>query len=129
MSSGRLRSGSRVSVERANRSQIRAEGAAADCVGHLRDIEELFLIRLEAIAAIDEPVIPAAGMGARAMNLKPDGQAAAPERWAEDRQYLRNDVGEALAAFRGVARRRLPISLRYLRSNGDEAGSIPGGVD
>ena len=77
-----------------------ASWAAKEIVCHLRDIEELFLIRLEAIAAIDEPVILAAGMGARAMNLKPDGQAAAPERWAEDRQYLRNDVGEALAAFR-----------------------------
>jgi hypothetical protein len=87
-----------------------ASWAAKEIVCHLRDIEELFLIRLEAIAAIDEPVIPAAGMGARALNLKPDGQAAAPERWAEDRQYLRNDVGEALAAFR----RRREETLAHL---------------
>ncbi|PYN52788.1 MAG: hypothetical protein DMD94_21130 [Candidatus Rokuibacteriota bacterium] len=43
-----------------------ASWAAKEIVCHLRDIEELFLIRLEAIAAIDEPVILAAGMGARA---------------------------------------------------------------
>jgi hypothetical protein len=74
--------------------------AAKEIICHLRDTEELFMIRLEVIAAMDEPMIPAAGMGARAMGLKPDGGPAAPDRWAEDRQYLRNDVGEALGAFR-----------------------------
>lgn len=44
------------------------------------------------------------------LNLKPNGQAAAPERWAEDRQYLRNDVGEALTAFR----RRREETLAHL---------------
>jgi len=84
--------------------------AAKEIVCHLRDIEELNLIRLEAIAAIDEPRLSAAGMGARALNQKPDGQAAAPERWAVDRQYLRNDAGEALAAFR----RRREETLAHL---------------
>jgi uncharacterized damage-inducible protein DinB len=74
--------------------------AAKEIICHLRDTEELFMTRLEAISAMDEPVIPAAGMGARAMGLEPDGGPAAPDRWAEDRQYLRNDVGEALGAFR-----------------------------
>ena len=74
--------------------------AAKEVICHLRDTEELFLLRLEMIAALDEPVIPAAGMAARALRLKPDGQAAAPERWVEDRQYLRNHAGEALDAFR-----------------------------
>jgi len=27
-------------------------------------------------------------------------QPAAPDRWAEDRQYLRNDIADALATFR-----------------------------
>jgi hypothetical protein len=74
--------------------------AAKEIICHLRDTEELFLMRLEVIAAVDEPMIHAAGMGARAMGLKPDGGPAAPDRWAEDRQYLRSDVGEALGAFR-----------------------------
>lgn len=84
--------------------------AAKEIVCHLRDTEELFLLRLEVIAALDEPIIPAAGMGARAMSLKPDGQPAAPDRWAQDRQYLRNDVVEALAAFR----RRREETLAHL---------------
>ena len=84
--------------------------AGKEIVCHFRDIEELFLIRLEAIAAIDEPILPAAGIGARVLNLKPDGQAAAPDRWAEDRQYLRNDAGEAVAAFR----RRREETLAHL---------------
>jgi hypothetical protein len=74
--------------------------AAKEVICHLRDAEELFMLRLEMIASIDEPMFPAAGMGARAMNLKPDGQPAAPDRWAEDRQYLRNDAAEALRTFR-----------------------------
>jgi DinB superfamily len=92
------------------RRPVATSWAAKEIVCHLRDIEELFLLRLEAIAAMDEPMLPAAGMGARVLNLKPDGQAAAPERWAEDRQYLRNDVGEALAAFR----RRREETLAHL---------------
>ncbi len=74
--------------------------AAKEIVCHLRDIEELFLLRLEVIAALDEPVIPAAGLGGRALNLTADGRPAAPERWAEDRQYLRHDAVAALATFR-----------------------------
>jgi hypothetical protein len=38
----------------------------------------MFLLRLEAIAAVDEPLIAPAGMGARMLALKPDGQPAAP---------------------------------------------------
>ena len=34
-----------------------------------------------------------------------------PDRWAEDRQYMRNDAGEALTAFR----RRRAESLAFLR--------------
>jgi len=34
-----------------------------------------------------------------------------PDRWAEERQYLRNDTGEALAAFR----RRREESIAFLR--------------
>jgi hypothetical protein len=74
--------------------------AAVEIVCHLRDAEELFLLRLETIAAVDEPLLPAAGMGPYALRLEREGQPAAPDRWATDRQYLRNDTGEALASFR-----------------------------
>jgi hypothetical protein len=85
--------------------------AAKEIICHLRDSEELFLMRLELIAAMDEPMIPAAGLGPRALALTTEGQPAAPDRWAEDRQYLRNDAAEALAAFR---RRREEV-LAHLR--------------
>ena len=72
-----------------------ASWAAIEVVCHLRDIEEMALLRLEVMAALDEPVIAATGMGARILAQKPDGQPAAPDRWARDRQYLRNDPNTA----------------------------------
>jgi len=59
--------------------------AATEVLCHLRDTEELFAGRFEVIAANDEPRLPSFGP---------------PDRWAEERQYLRNDAGEALVAFR-----------------------------
>lgn len=68
--------------------------AAKEVICHLRDTEELFTARLEMIAAMDEPVFAVAGQGARVLTLD------TPDRWAEDRQYLRNDAAHALATFR-----------------------------
>jgi hypothetical protein len=58
--------------------------AAKEVVCHLRDTEELFMERFQMILAMDEPKL--SGLN--------------PDRWAEERQYLRNDVNGALAAFR-----------------------------
>jgi uncharacterized damage-inducible protein DinB len=58
--------------------------AAKEVICHLRDTEESFMARLNVIMAMDEPKL--AGVN--------------PDRWAEERQYLRNDVTDALAAFR-----------------------------
>jgi len=58
--------------------------APKEIVCHLRDIEEAFMMRFQTIVASDNPRL--AG---------PD-----PDRWAEERQYLRNDATAALAAFR-----------------------------
>ena len=59
--------------------------APREIVCHLRDTEEVFLTRLEQIVAMDvDPV---------------HGNADA-DRMADERQYLRNSVDEALAAFR-----------------------------
>ncbi len=71
--------------------------AAKEVVCHLRDIEEMFMGRFELILSADEPKL--------AFN------PAMPDRWAEERQYLRNDVGEALAAFR----KRREESLAFLK--------------
>ncbi len=71
--------------------------AAKEAVCHLRDTEELFQGRFELILAMDEP------------KLAPMSPTT-PDRWAEERQYLRNDAGEALAAFR----KRRQESLDFL---------------
>jgi hypothetical protein len=58
--------------------------AAVEIVCHLRDTEELFQSRFQQILAMDEP------------HLLP----VDPDRWAEERQYLRHDAAHALGAFR-----------------------------
>lgn len=90
--------------------------AAKEIVCHLRDVEELFQIRFHTVVALDEP--PILVMGASASDLAAwriggsIGHPLDPGRWAEDRQYLRNDTQEALAAFE---RRRAEV-LVLLRS-------------
>jgi uncharacterized damage-inducible protein DinB len=59
--------------------------AAKEVVCHLRDTDEGFGVRFDQILAMD---------------TDPRLNPINPDRWAEERQYLRNDVGEALAAFR-----------------------------
>jgi DinB superfamily len=69
--------------------------SAKEVVCHLRDTEEHFLNFAQAVLDMDEPPY----------------SPGETERWVEDRQYRRNDTGEALAAF---ARRRTE-SLAFLR--------------
>ena len=77
---------------------------AKEIVCHLRDVEELFLVRFMTMLAMDEPKILAFGAAPR--DLAPWGIGNAvghpldPDRWAEERQYLRSDTADALAAFR-----------------------------
>lgn len=72
--------------------------AANEVICHLRDIEEVYFVRFHAILANDDPKLYA--------------NPSAADRFAEDRQYLRNDAGQALTAFR----RRREESLALLRS-------------
>jgi hypothetical protein len=69
--------------------------APKEVVCHLRDAEELFMIRFETIMAADDPKLTALD----------------PDRWARERQYLKNDALEAVAAFR----RRRDESLAFFR--------------
>ena len=71
--------------------------AANEVICHLRDIEEVHFVRFQTILASDDPKVYA--------------DPSAADRFAEDRQYLRNDAGQALAAFR----RRREESLALLR--------------
>ncbi|HXA96790.1 MAG TPA: DinB family protein [Candidatus Dormibacteraeota bacterium] len=66
-----------------------------EVICHMRDTEESFMMRFLAIMEMDEP---------RFLPVEPD-------RWATERQYQRNDAGEALQAFRV----RREESLRFLR--------------
>jgi DinB family protein len=70
--------------------------AVVEVLCHLRDIEESFVARMQIILAMDEP---------KFLPVEPD-------RWAVERQYLRNDAEEALVAFR----KRREESLAFLRA-------------
>src|SRR5207247_9421539 len=69
------------------RRPARDAWAPVEVVCHLRDLEESFHDRLTAILASDEPRFATTN----------------PNRWADERQYLRHDAPDALRAF---ARRR-----------------------
>ncbi len=60
--------------------------AAKEAICHLRDVEEMFTGRFGMILAMDNPKLAF--------------DPTTPDRWAEERQYLRNDAQLALAAFR-----------------------------
>jgi hypothetical protein len=87
--------------------------APKEVVCHLRDVEELFLIRFQTILAVEDP--PILTLSATPEALAPwgiggeIGHPLDPDRWAEERQYSRSDGLEALRAFR--RRRREVIGL------------------
>jgi hypothetical protein len=72
--------------------------AANEIICHLRDSEDVYFVRFHVILSNDEPKIYV--------------DPSAADRVAEDRQYLRNDTAQALAAFR----RRREESLALLRT-------------
>ncbi len=75
--------------------------AAKEVICHLRDTEESFMARFDVIMAMDDPKL---------IGVNPD-------RWAEERQYLRNDVTDAIAAFR----KRREETLAFFRGlKGDQ---------
>ena len=57
--------------------------APVEVLGHLRDSEEWFVVRCRMILAMHEPAFPRSN----------------PDRWARERQYLRHDAGDTIAAF------------------------------
>jgi len=73
--------------------------APVEVLCHLRDTEESFLHRFRLVLLMDEPRFPTTN----------------PNRWAAERQYLRNDSAQALAAFT----RRRGETLALLRGLSD----------
>jgi uncharacterized damage-inducible protein DinB len=57
--------------------------SAKEIICHVRDTEEFFLNRFQMILSFPEPQF----------------SLADAERWVMERQYLRNDAGEAISAF------------------------------
>jgi len=81
-----------------------ASWSATEIICHLRDVEELFRIRFHTILALDDPQILTFGAEPAALAAwgigGPIGHPLDPDRWAEERQYARNDPSQALSAFR-----------------------------
>jgi DinB superfamily len=84
--------------------------AAKEVVCHLRDTEEAFGGRFEQILAMD-------------VDPKLGGPTA--DRWAEERQYLRNDTGEALDAFRTRRAETLELLGKLSAAQWDKGGIHP----
>jgi uncharacterized damage-inducible protein DinB len=84
--------------------------AAKEVVCHLRDVEESFGGRFEQILAMDTD--PRLGGGNA-------------DRLAEERQYLRNDTAEALAAFRRRRQETLEIFGKLAPAHWDKGGIHP----
>jgi len=80
-----------------------ASWSAVEIVCHLRDVEELFLLRFQTMLAIDDPKIltfSATPEALRRWGISGSvGHPLDPDGWAEDRQYQRADARAALAAF------------------------------
>ena len=84
--------------------------AAKEVVCHLRDTEESFAGRFAQILAMD---------------IDPPLGAASADRWAEERQYLRNDTAEAVAAFRVRRQETLEIFRTLTPAQWDKGGLHP----
>jgi len=72
-----------------------ASWSATEIICHLRDVEELFRIRFHTILALGDPKILTFGAEPAALAAwgigGPIGHPLDPDRWAEERQYARND--------------------------------------
>ena len=89
--------------------------SAKEVVCHLRDIEELCILRFHTMLVMDAPKVLVAGEPPQDPEAWGIGEGVPfpldPDRWAGERQYQRNDAALALGAFR---RRRQEV-LTLLR--------------
>ena len=100
---------------------------AKEVICHLRDIEELVILRFHMMLAMDDPRVLV--VGAPPADPSPwgiGGDVPFPldaDRWAEERQYVRNDTWAALEAFRRRRREVLAL-LRRLTPPEWERGCV-----
>lgn len=87
--------------------------SATEIVCHLRDIEELCILRFHTMLATDDPAVFVVGAPPKDPERWGIGGEVPfpldPERWTDDRQYSRQDAHEALGAFR--RRRKETLTL------------------
>jgi hypothetical protein len=84
--------------------------AAKEVICHLRDVEEMFHARALLALHNDNPTwVPAVDA----------------DRWAADRQYLRNDAAEALAAFERRRADTLALFASLAPDQWERAGTHP----
>jgi hypothetical protein len=78
--------------------------SAKEIVCHLRDIEEICILRFHTMLVADEPPVFVVGAPPAEPSRWGIGDDVPfpldPDRWADERQYLRNDARLALGAFR-----------------------------
>ena len=84
--------------------------AAKEIVCHLRDTEEVFAARIEQV---------------RVMDIDPRWADSSADRMAEERQYLRNDADEALAAFRQRRAETLELFTKLAPGQWEKGGIHP----
>jgi DinB superfamily len=115
-------------VDDATLSRRAADGwSAKEVVCHLRDVEELSILRFHLMLVMDDPSVFVVG----APPPHPEDWGIGgrvpfpldPERWSRDRQYQRNDAFEALDSFR-QRRREVLEFLERLSPLQWERGSI-----
>ena len=106
--------------------------SAKEVVCHLRDIEELCMLRYHAMLSMPEPRMFVVGVTAQdpsAWGIV--GGAPYPldaERWAEERQYLRSDTCEALGAFRRRRDKALGLLRALTPEQWQRGGLVPTGA-
>jgi len=101
--------------------------SAKEIVCHVRDIEEQFILRFRTMLAMDEPKFLTLGdmpLNRAEWGLEAsDGLPLDPDRWAHERQYLRQDTVAALIAFR-TRREETLAFLRRLAPAQLQRGSV-----
>lgn len=101
--------------------------SAKEVVCHLRDIEEQFILRFRTMLAMEDPKFLTLGDMPPHLSewglAEGDGAPLDPDRWAEERQYLRHDTDAALRAF-GKRRAETLAFLRALTPEQWQRGSL-----
>ena len=109
-----------------------AAWAAKEIACHLRDIEELAMLRFRMMLAMDEPKLIVAGEMPHApetWGLVPgDGPPVDPARWAEERQYLAGETSVALAAFRRRRAESVALFRRLTPAQWERGAIRPNGT-